>query len=346
MTKRKKSIEKALTKSKPRKQVAFSIPKASTKAIIVRNASTSPLLRLPPELRNRIWTEVLGKRLIHLSHIRSDNSSDDESSGDDHNFYGRRQWTHLVCQHDCPEDQPDRRVVDDEDEEEFIWEIAHYECDPNDYAFDPYLPASERFCDHLFMHLNILRVSRQVYVESNQVLWTTNTFSFDEGTSLKFFLNTRNIGQRRLIRNLRFQMDWRWGATGKKWNSAVDIRMINSLTGLRTLRLKIFYDVDEQTWSFLKDRFVQVSTQTEGLRRLSTLPLITAEVVVRPSSQYFNRRLWQKIDSDQCARDIQRMLLNPQGEKIYADHQRELRETRERCQENKRLRKENKVPSV
>ncbi|KAL8773178.1 MAG: hypothetical protein Q9209_001854 [Squamulea sp. 1 TL-2023] len=261
-------------------------------------------------------------------------------------FYGKHFWTHLVCQHDCPEDQPDKRVVHDGDEEDPIWEKPHHECDPNDDEFNPSLYGSERFSDHLFMHLAILRVSRQVYVESNQVLWTTNTFSFNEGPILKFFLNTRNIGQRRLIRNLRFSMDWRWGNKARKWNTAVKIRMINSLTGLRTLRLKIFYDMDEQAWHSLKDRFVQVSTQTEGLRRLSTLPLITAEVVVQPSARYPNRRLWEKIDRDQCANDIQKMLLNPRGAEIYAEHQRELQEARERCRENKRLRKKDRNSSV
>ena len=36
---------------------------------INRNAQSSPLLRLPPEIRCAIFTEVLGDRLIHLKKL-------------------------------------------------------------------------------------------------------------------------------------------------------------------------------------------------------------------------------------------------------------------------------------
>jgi hypothetical protein len=39
---------------------------ASEKAIFRRNATESPLLRLPSELRHRIWSLVLGERVVHI----------------------------------------------------------------------------------------------------------------------------------------------------------------------------------------------------------------------------------------------------------------------------------------
>ena len=93
MTNRKAEEEKAARKpTKSRKRYAFTTPNASTNAMygclsesidsllmyqlsIARNASTSPLLRLPLEIRNNIYTEVLRNRLIHLRYLYGDDVS-------------------------------------------------------------------------------------------------------------------------------------------------------------------------------------------------------------------------------------------------------------------------------
>ena len=56
--------------SKPRKlpPSTYTPKTASEKAIFRRNASESPLLRLPSEIRNRIWVFVLGERMLHFRH--------------------------------------------------------------------------------------------------------------------------------------------------------------------------------------------------------------------------------------------------------------------------------------
>ncbi|KAL8735534.1 MAG: hypothetical protein Q9166_000702 [cf. Caloplaca sp. 2 TL-2023] len=133
MTKGKSSEEKALSRIKPRKRVAFSAPNAHTKATYIRsypfeiqdlndcacgsiaqNALASPLLRLPPELRNRIWAEILGERLIHLKHLYYDRERDFEEN-DDMYFSTRRYgngsaWRRVICEDDGPEDQSDRKI--------------------------------------------------------------------------------------------------------------------------------------------------------------------------------------------------------------------------------------------
>lgn len=54
--------------SKPRRlPLSTSTPKtAFEKATFRLNANTSPLLRLPSELRNRVWSLVLGERVLHV----------------------------------------------------------------------------------------------------------------------------------------------------------------------------------------------------------------------------------------------------------------------------------------
>ena len=69
---------------------------------IARNATTSPLLTLPTEIREHIWTAVLGNSLIHL-----DYENYDELSFKKNESLNPHPWRHLICQEDCKEDKPD-----------------------------------------------------------------------------------------------------------------------------------------------------------------------------------------------------------------------------------------------
>lgn len=78
-------------------------------------------------------------------------------------------WQHIICQLDCPEDEPDNKVVlDGEDEKDDIWLTPHDECDLNDC--DLYRLSDMRFKDLTgkpTMHLIILCASRQIDVEAS-----------------------------------------------------------------------------------------------------------------------------------------------------------------------------------
>lgn len=219
------------------------------------------------------------------------------------------------------------------DGEEVIWRRPHAECrfrDEDVYS-DMYNDDPEPLYDDVTMHLTVLRASRQIYVEANQLLWTTNTFSFPDGPTFGEFMKTRNIHQKRLIHNLRFEM--RWGCGDERhWNTALGIAVVKSLTGLQTLRLQIVCDLEKERWDHNKDRFVRLTTHTEGLRKLSILPLTSAEIAVRTSVDEYHyppgpprwgnpSELWQKGDRDQCAEDLKALLLNPRGAQVYAEYQ-------------------------
>ncbi|KAL8977180.1 MAG: hypothetical protein Q9177_006692, partial [Variospora cf. flavescens] len=172
-----------------------------------------------------------------------------------------------------------------------------------------------------------------IYVEANRILWATNTFSFSDGVTLKDFMKTRNAHQKRLIHNLRFEMMHVNYKEEKEWNSALNMALVRSLTGLQTLRLQITYEIEKDIWDTTKDHFVQQNSEFEGLRKLSILPLTSAEVVIRTSSDPFasfpraswHKGLWQQPEMDECAKQIRQLLLNPQGADIYAQRQAELK---------------------
>lgn len=289
---------------------------------IQRNATVSPLLSLPAELRDKIWGEVLGGRLVHLDFDDDYDTSESESFTDS----GQLHWKHKICQHDCKENRPDNFVWCGE---EVPWRRPHAGCrfrDEDVYS-DTYNDDPEPLCDVVTMHLTVLRASRQIYVEANRILWTTNTFSFPDGPTFGEFMETRNIHQKRLIHNLRFEMRWGWGDE-RHWNTALGIALVKSLTGLQTLRLQIVCDLEKERWDHNKDRFVRLTTYAEGLRKLSILPLTSAEIAVRTSINPLGPRrwgnpteLWQKHDRDQCAKDLKALLLNPRGAQVYAEYQ-------------------------
>ncbi|KAG7005344.1 ATP-dependent RNA helicase dbp6 [Physcia stellaris] len=320
------------TTSRPqaRKRVAFSAPKAATRAIIKRNAITSPLLRLPPEIRDRVWREVLGERLIHLKYIYID----DDLSFEDHDTiywhcYDRSPWRHIVCEDDGPEDGPKKKWIPNPRyyirlPGPDLYHGPHHDCDL--HYEKPSSSSPINFDEHETMRLTVLAVSHQIYAEANHILWTTNTFSCCDGITFQRFMKTRTLSQKRLIRNLRFEMDWEFG-DWKLWNKALSMPLVKSMIGLRTLRLNILYELKEYLWQDVKDNFLESTSFTEGLRKLSTLPLTDAEVAFRISEHTSRPGLWQKVDRDACAQKLREILLNPEGAEVYAEQQRRLKES-------------------
>ncbi|KAL8650956.1 MAG: hypothetical protein Q9210_003519 [Variospora velana] len=337
MTKRKAKKEKARRNSKPRKRVAFTAPKtAAAKAIIARNASESPLLRLPFEIRNRIWKEVLGNNLVHIQYSYDDQSVGYETNEEMHRYenscwtwiskktYGSA-WRHLICADDGPEDRPDKKKVGyrcfDASQKVTSWVRPHENCHSFYRLNGPSRPLDSGW-EHATMRLTVLRASRKLYVEANQIVWTTNTFSFTDSITLKRFMMTRNIHQRRLIRSLRLEMEWDCDEVDSAWNGALSKDLIKSLSGLRSLRLQVETDLDRENYRLVRKYFLQTTRHCEGLRRLSTLPLDKVEVVVKlPTYRIENdvNDLLPKSAREEIARDVEKMLLDSKAMEVHQE---------------------------
>lgn len=270
---------------------------------------------------------MLGDRLIHLDYYY-----DNELSFED-NEQLRAPWRHIVCERDCPEDQPDEKVVfalDGEEPERVHWFRPHERCNIQYDEPDPDLPID--FWDHETMRLTVLRACRQIYVEANQILWTTNTFSCIDATTFKRFMMTRTIGQKRLIRTLRLEMERENQESFARWSSSLNMALVNSLSGLRTLRLCITHDMPTELYRHVKTTYIEGYMHCEGLRRLSTLPLTSVEIVVKNSghgSKAELDKLWTKNDRNEVAESLQGLLLKPKGAEVYAEDQKRERERRQ-----------------
>lgn len=241
-------------------------------------------------------------------------------------------WRHLICLEDCSENRLDERKTYG-DPEKVHWRRAHQFCNPVYTEQDPYKPPIQ-FYDHETMRLSILRVSNQVYFEANRVLWTSNTFSFADATTFKRFMMTRNTTQKRLLQNIRLDMNW-YMHSYEIWNSCLNLPLVRPLPGLRTLRLHISHREEAEIYQHTKTYydFIHGLSYCEGLKKLSILPFTSVEVAVRIPQYMSEDGLWGVRDREELAYRLQKMLLNPRGADDYYEARRKEQEDSRRYRE-------------
>jgi len=164
------------------------------KESIRQNATSSPLLRLPLELRQRIWEYVLGHQLIHISR-------------DEYMRNNRCRWFHTVCESAITEpeayelsksEEYDKAVGGMKEGEDMrLCQNRHAVC------YEALLPANKEHRPHNKLHIDLLGVCQQTYVEANSILWGTNTWSiYRYAWNDWHYLRTPD--QKRLIKKVHF----------------------------------------------------------------------------------------------------------------------------------------------
>ena len=162
---------------------------------LVRNASCSPLLQLPLEIRNKIWASLLGDRLIHFEYVNMDSAGarPDECL---------RSWHSTVCQYDRPENEVEQ--------DDIAWKQSHSRCAihvARRHGSKPHIGygcgLKRELPPYEEMHLTALRVCRQNYNEADRVLWSTNTFSFDDEVTFRRFMDM-SVGRITMKRTVYF----------------------------------------------------------------------------------------------------------------------------------------------
>lgn len=228
-----------------RRRQAFRVAtSATTKAKTARNSTESPLFRLPPEIRNRIWRELLGDKVLHIKRIHKILKKTSKND--------KLEWEWDTGYRAC--------FPTLKNEEPIGWE-AHY----FDAGSGPGRRASQALRKTLVLvnprevdvamvirdlkhpvtvvkfdtpQLQILRSCRQAYLELNPILWGTNVFAFRDLDSFSDFSRVRNTVQMKLMRNLRL------GIQPKRWEYIVFHRVLTAATikrmrGLRSLEISI-----------------------------------------------------------------------------------------------------------
>ncbi|KAK5128739.1 hypothetical protein LTR85_000072 [Meristemomyces frigidus] len=214
--------------------------------IYERNATDSPLLRLPPEIRNRIWHMLLGGKTLHIT---TNN--------------GRPR--HAICQGDTDDDDAADRIKGLENGcDRETHGSRHRNCTLFAWDFLARCPDCLR--------LDVLRVCRQTHAEAAFLPYQSNVFSFCAEDSLTTLLKTLVPAQARAIRSIVL-----CGHIHRRQNRTKLIS--NKLGGLR----KLTYFVEFQSWSS-GSRFryahynVTVAEETHTALQYERLPLTCATV--------------------------------------------------------------------
>lgn len=116
-----------------------------------RNAVTSSFFRFSREIRDKIYSGLLGDRLVHIKYVYDFELLVEKGWSE-----GLRPepWNHVVCEADCPEN------------EETCWPRQHHSCDHRVVFGDAHKET---------LPLGILRSCRQMYNEAGHIPWSINT---------------------------------------------------------------------------------------------------------------------------------------------------------------------------
>ena len=133
--------------------------------------------------------------------------------------------------------------------------------------------------------LNILRTSRQIYVEANPVFWSTNKFMFAEPTAFKKWMRDRTTHEKRLIGSIQLAMHIsnksELGNTPYYWNNALCEGVVKSLPGLLSLHLRIRQNLyHKETDDEDIDIEYMLKGALLGVERFAKLPLKNVKVSI------------------------------------------------------------------
>ena len=289
---------------------------------IQRNATESPLLRLPGELRDRIFRLVIGDQVIHLLRI------------DKHVPFGQKNrpkcYTHGVCIAERSEDNAYQDFME-----------HGYQNRPPPFPFEPgyngghlpYFRCHDRcvsMCKNQGnagqhggsrISLGLLLTCQQAYVESFHLLWATNTFSFEDPETLQFFTKALNPLQKAKLNAMHIhkRCDEDQYYVQNKWRHVRTATFLRNVKSLRTLHVT-FYSKNlsstsdhDTPWS----RIANLSTEPLGAMKSLDLKHVTAAIV----NEYYTQESYRPIIATRNRETVEKFrqkLLDPQGSAVYA----------------------------
>lgn len=238
--------------------------------------STSGFLRLPQELKDRIYELACGGELLHISHRQPKNKF--------HNYI-------------CPALVSDQQVYKDFSTAMGIWNPVLSKVDQRINKNPTRLfKSSESVYQHEHclemrtgglilglpsLSLSLLRVCRQTYDEARLVPISRNTFAFEDPDVLRSFIARISPIHRRAIRSVHLDMMLESARIETAWNSAVFFALVPRFRNLRNVDICI--DLADYCTLIPNDRLVdpQDSAWMSDISCLRYLSLKSATVIIR-----------------------------------------------------------------
>ena len=186
--------------------------------------------------------------------------------------------------------------------------------------------------------LSVLAVCRQLYEESNNILWQTNTFSFDDPYAFQTFLAGMNLSQKHKLKKIHINTPVKVNEVlfrvelSLNWTNAISPRALAPLKNLNTIHLSFdHYTIDQSPSTPMSHAAshgsVTFNMETMlGLRLLPWKDMTNANrgkhvtVVVgdgfKPYSDSITAR-WTKAQKLSAAESLRARLATPDAAKIH-----------------------------
>ena len=157
---------------------------------INRNASTSPLLKLPGELRDKIFRLVLANQFIHVKWTRRGGCDDIPNCG-----FGLR---YTKCVATVSENKAYKEFSSGYNKVPPINSPKYYTstCEERHEKRRLWEKREQKTLD-----LSMLGAGRQMYEEAKLLLWSTTTFSLEDPVSFNEFVRKLTFLQKRVDEN-------------------------------------------------------------------------------------------------------------------------------------------------
>ncbi|KAL8655659.1 MAG: hypothetical protein Q9226_002958 [Calogaya cf. arnoldii] len=280
---------------------------ASLKQKAKQNSESSPLLCLPFEGREKIYKELPGDRLLHIEHIHwqhAESPPDPIANWPDLELCDRCQLSCIECL--CGE------IHNPQDEQIgngcTLLCTAHLQrstWERNSPELTPESRSVIRKPNSRGLDKTTLRCCRQIYNESHQVLYTRNTFSFNNPRVFLRFMQTIHTTNLRQIRSLQLYVNT---DVNDMWLQASNYVM--SMQGLRSLDL--------------------IGTTNDNVK-----------VVVKQDARGWDNS-WTKQDIETIAGILRDKIGDPNGAKSHIEEHEQRQQARDRRREEEKAEKEEK----
>ncbi|KAK5128736.1 hypothetical protein LTR85_000069 [Meristemomyces frigidus] len=292
-------MEPVKARGRPRKLLLAKNVAKKRCAIYDSNATSSPLLRLPPEIRNRIWRYVFGGNEVLIV-------SPDGSSGS---------IRHSLCHLDNTMQEEASLIRSDDQLIRHSHQARHQSC--LDWT-RPRRPA---------LSLMALQACRQLHKEARLLPYHDNSFVFDSAAGLEAFIRALVPAQSQAIRSI-CAVDTMGPAQATLTTALLDVRL------LHLEQLVVFFELNGGHREFSFKRNVDFrNRKAKAWLQFRRLQLTTVLVVpCRIENIFANKRVDPEM-LELWAREVERALLEPYDRDGIARRQEEKRAERRRQSE-------------
>ncbi|KAI7194425.1 hypothetical protein KC316_g4751 [Hortaea werneckii] len=233
-----------------------------------QNNRASSFLRLPPEIRNRIYDLALGNKVIHIGTrecSKTDRGSYQERElyRNVHVRYGYVKLVHVVCSEAVDAEEVIYRSSKDSSQYSAPhYAVRHEKC--HEFLHDgqpsnPDLAGQMRQNTHS-LSMGLTRVCRDIHREAALIPYVNNSFAFKNGYVLDLFVTKSLLAPQRAAISI-LQLDGYIAADSRY--SGITCKVPKMLTGLRTL------EIASPSWSchmYTDSRFGMFSRSLETVR--------------------------------------------------------------------------------